>query len=178
MDGATSCSRVFVCECANAHCYIIFQRFGPCVINPPMFPQNRLFGHARKTPTSSGKNIVNTSWFETMKSQGDVSIRSPTSQSEPLYTCTSASSPRRSMGGCHCKGIRCLRLRPWVIRTVFHLEDRHIRDRRRKRLLLPDRVECLIYFSNVRHKHKNGITTAMRRTEALLNCLVHEDTNA
>ena len=29
------------------------------------------------------------------------------------------------------KAIRCLRLRPLVIRTVLHLEDRHIRDRRK-----------------------------------------------
>ena len=32
---------------------------------------------------------------------------------------------------CSRKAIRCLRLRPLVIRTVLHLEDRHIRDRRK-----------------------------------------------
>ena len=32
---------------------------------------------------------------------------------------------------CSRKAIRCLRLRPLVIRTVPHLEDRHIRDRRK-----------------------------------------------
>ena len=32
---------------------------------------------------------------------------------------------------CSRKATRCLRLRPLVIRTVLHLEDRHIRDRRK-----------------------------------------------
>ena len=32
---------------------------------------------------------------------------------------------------CSRKAIRCVRLRPLVIRTVPHLEDRHIRDRRK-----------------------------------------------
>ena len=32
---------------------------------------------------------------------------------------------------CSRKAIRCLRLRPLVIRRVPHLEDRHIRDRRK-----------------------------------------------
>ena len=32
---------------------------------------------------------------------------------------------------CSRKAIRCLRLRPLVIRTVPHLQDRHIRDRRK-----------------------------------------------
>ena len=39
MDGGTSCSWVFVCECACVHLYIISQPFGPFMINT----QNAVF---------------------------------------------------------------------------------------------------------------------------------------
>ena len=48
-----------------------------------------------------------------------------------------------------------------------------------KRLhVLLDRVDYLDSLSNARHKHKNGITAATRRTEVLLKCLVNEDASA
>ena len=44
MDGATSCSRVFVCECAHVHFYTKNQRVGPFMIKTQMhFSQRKLF---------------------------------------------------------------------------------------------------------------------------------------
>ena len=59
MDGATSCSWVFLCECACVHLYIKSTRFVPFMKNTNAFFTKETFLTCQKTPKTRAKhNIV------------------------------------------------------------------------------------------------------------------------
>ena len=77
---------------------------------------------------------------------------------------------------CSRKAIRCLRLRPLVIRTVPHLEDRHIRDRREfaeetlTRLALASGRRISRKISSSRRLNVDVICFSERKSSKLTRC--------